>query len=107
MLSLHDALPIVRKETKPFKPDIVFENEALIYFIITLFNMIIYGLILWVGNGFSAAVRNHDFACHSEKPTFCSRIRLRAPRSEEHTSELQSLMRISYAVFRLQKKKQT
>src|SRR3546814_8470227 len=28
-----------------------------------------------------------------------------APRSEEHTSELQSLMRISYAVFCLQKKK--
>src|SRR3546814_1225388 len=27
-------------------------------------------------------------------------------RSEEHTSELQSLMRISYAVFRLEKKKQ-
>src|SRR3546814_11055235 len=30
---------------------------------------------------------------------------LRAPRSEEHTSELQSLMRISYAVFCLKKKK--
>src|SRR3546814_3068501 len=30
-----------------------------------------------------------------------------APRSEEHTSELQSLMRISYAVFCLKKKKQT
>src|SRR3546814_3545232 len=28
------------------------------------------------------------------------------PRSEEHTSELQSLMRISYAVFGLKKKKQ-
>src|SRR3546814_2768005 len=28
-----------------------------------------------------------------------------APRSEEHTSELQSLMRISYAVFCLKKKK--
>src|SRR3546814_1217836 len=28
-------------------------------------------------------------------------------RSEEHTSELQSLMRISYAVFCLQKKKQS
>src|SRR3546814_5941921 len=28
----------------------------------------------------------------------------RAPRSEEHTSELQSLMRISYAVFCLKKK---
>src|SRR3546814_7531215 len=29
------------------------------------------------------------------------------PRSEEHTSELQSLMRISYAVFCLQKKTKT
>src|SRR3546814_8354836 len=28
------------------------------------------------------------------------------PRSEEHTSELQTLMRISYAVFCLKKKKQ-
>src|SRR3546814_4370604 len=34
--------------------------------------------------------------------------RLRLPdRSEEHTSELQSLMRISYAVFCLKKKKHT
>src|SRR3546814_7529356 len=31
--------------------------------------------------------------------------RLRKTRSEEHTSELQSLMRISYAVFCLKKKK--
>src|SRR3546814_1039583 len=31
-------------------------------------------------------------------------IRARARRSEEHTSELQSLMRISYAVFCLKKK---
>src|SRR3546814_2384863 len=30
-----------------------------------------------------------------------------APRSEEHTSALQSLMRISYAVFCLTKKKKT
>src|SRR3546814_15157232 len=33
------------------------------------------------------------------------RRRRRARRSEEHTSELQSLMRISYAVFCLKKKK--
>src|SRR3546814_1440310 len=32
-------------------------------------------------------------------------VRERGLRSEEHTSELQSLMRISYAVFRLKKKK--
>src|SRR3546814_18691512 len=34
-------------------------------------------------------------------------IDLVADRSEEHTSELQSLMRISYAVFCLKKKKKT
>src|SRR3546814_4074600 len=33
------------------------------------------------------------------------RSRDKRPRSEEHTSELQSLMRISYAVFCLKKKK--
>src|SRR3546814_5991417 len=33
------------------------------------------------------------------------RSTLGVPRSEEHTSELQSLMRISYAVFCLKKKK--
>src|SRR3546814_3684291 len=33
-----------------------------------------------------------------------TRLRERYPRSEEHTSELQSLMRISYAVFCLKKK---
>src|SRR3546814_2383296 len=32
-------------------------------------------------------------------------VRTRCGRSEEHTSELQSLMRISYAVFCLKKKK--
>src|SRR3546814_6381152 len=34
----------------------------------------------------------------------CDRASHRASRSEEHTSELQSLMRISYAVFCLKKK---
>src|SRR3546814_3693237 len=36
---------------------------------------------------------------------YAARDTLRATRSEEHTSELQSLMRISYAVFCLKKKK--
>src|SRR3546814_6189631 len=45
------------------------------------------------------------------QPAACSvRLRLRpqvlVDRSEEHTSELQSLMRISYAVFCLKKKTQ-
>src|SRR3546814_2312540 len=43
----------------------------------------------------------HDCASWLD-PVPAARLRLR---SEEHTSELQSLMRISYAVFCLQKKK--
>src|SRR3546814_8064744 len=46
---------------------------------------------------FGSSVRNIS-------PWRCSSS-LRATRSEEHTSELQSLMRISYAVFCLKKKK--
>src|SRR3546814_1132786 len=38
-------------------------------------------------------------------PPDVTRGRPRSRRSEEHTSELQSLMRISYAVFCLKKKK--
>src|SRR3546814_9543387 len=44
----------------------------------------------------------HDF-CNRAKPR-TGLIRILS-RSEEHTSELQSLMRISYAVFCLKKKK--
>src|SRR3546814_1492528 len=41
---------------------------------------------------------------HCDGPDFRT-DRARRDRSEEHTSELQSLMRISYAVFCLKKKK--
>src|SRR3546814_7098450 len=41
----------------------------------------------------------HDLAAHTSKGN------TPRTRSEEHTSELQSLMRISYAVFCLKKKK--
>src|SRR3546814_7910259 len=39
--------------------------------------------------------------------SFRRRQKCPSPRSEEHTSELQSLMRISYAVFCLKKKIET
>src|SRR3546814_9194477 len=43
---------------------------------------------------------------HARLAALCRRVdRARPARSEEHTSELQSLMRISYAVFCLKKKK--
>src|SRR3546814_4672117 len=41
----------------------------------------------------------------SDRTQFAALQRRIATRSEEHTSELQSLMRISYAVFCLKKKK--
>src|SRR3546814_7904588 len=44
-------------------------------------------------------------ACLRERARRTSVGRQLIPRSEEHTSELQSLMRISYAVFRLKKKR--
>src|SRR3546814_9524358 len=53
----------------------------------------------------------HGGAERQAEPTGSRRRRLRddrlrpGARSEEHTSELQSLMRISYAVFCLKKKK--
>src|SRR3546814_5015438 len=49
---------------------------------------------------------NVPFAVGRRDPS-CALCRGRKDRSEEHTSELQSLMRISYAVFCLQKKKTT
>src|SRR3546814_2457178 len=56
-------------------------------------------------------VFNHDGGTLPVFATFHPRLLLgqpaaKAERSEEHTSELQSLMRISYAVFCLKKKKQ-
>src|SRR3546814_15316831 len=44
-------------------------------------------------------------AMKSVKPADLERQTRLDPRSEEHTSELQSLMRISYAVFCLKKKR--
>src|SRR3546814_3826551 len=43
----------------------------------------------------------------ADRPSLLHRLRSVGPRSEEHTSELQSLMRISYAVFCLNKKNKT
>src|SRR3546814_8087444 len=78
------------------------------------------------GAGRAAAVAGHRTACRrtergdglstrdarraaTARASACRRsaIRRDGRRSEEHTSELQSLMRISYAVFCLKKKKIT
>src|SRR3546814_1211574 len=55
----------------------------------------------------SNADRHSAVAARRTRAAYRGRRRaiLRGSRSEEHTSELQSLMRISYAVFCLKKKK--
>src|SRR3546814_8185721 len=52
------------------------------------------------------AAEGADARWHGDRP-FDLLHRPRQGRSEEHTSELQSLIRISYAVFCLKKTKQT
>src|SRR3546814_6372411 len=57
----------------------------------------------WALEGLHRLLDNRDYttpSCHEQRLAQMRRIR-----SEEHTSELQSLMRITYAVFCLQKKK--
>src|SRR3546814_8325287 len=51
------------------------------------------------------AVRDHGTTILGQKSSMPAMISPVGMRSEEHTSELQSLMRISYAVFCLKKKK--
>src|SRR3546814_1472929 len=59
-----------------------------------------------VGLGEEAAMITEFLRCDDLDVGNRERLDLHAPvRSEEHTSELQSLMRISYAVFCLKKKK--
>src|SRR3546814_2868399 len=55
--------------------------------------------------GMTAVVSGFGLGAERQAQMWRDTIRSRPARSEEHTSELQSLMRISYDVFCLQKKK--
>src|SRR3546814_8313663 len=62
--------------------------------------------VLAVGGWVAAALDSLTFALIARQPLSPATVALPwRRRSEEHTSELQSLMRISYAVFCLTKKK--
>src|SRR3546814_10629773 len=79
---------------------------AAIGFVISAFGLFALGLLSVVGPLFVAALlfestRGYFFAWLGA----CINYLMLIVRSEEHTSELQSLMRISYAVFCLKKKK--
>src|SRR3546814_8102256 len=59
---------------------------------------------LWEASGHWEKFHEHMFIAESEERILAVKP-MNCPRSEEHTSELQSLMRISYAVFCLKKTK--
>src|SRR3546814_5152331 len=63
--------------------------------------------LVWMGEGSPLAVHTRRLAAAigERLPGVPVAHAMRYGRSEEHTSELQSLMRISYAVFCLKKKK--
>src|SRR3546814_6322601 len=56
---------------------------------------------------FACAAPVRKLGCRSVRARYVGAAGRRFLRSEEHTSELQSLMRISYAVFCLKQKKHT
>src|SRR3546814_9235794 len=56
-------------------------------------------------SGVIAPTLDDEQVSPTPQQAFERRVRFLGERSEEHTSELQSLMRISYAVFCLKKKK--
>src|SRR3546814_8316497 len=106
MLSLHDALPLLLGQTCPSLYDMrnlfqvnVEEGRhlwAMVYLLDAYFGR--------DGREEAEALlqrRSGD----DDKPRILGAFNEATPRSEEHTSELQSLMRNSYAVFCLKKKK--
>src|SRR3546814_9954197 len=92
-LSLHDALPIL----KPVHRRLLWAMRA---------------MRLDPSQGYKKSARVvgdviGKFHPHGDTAVYDAMVRLAQDRSEEHTSELQSLMRISYAVFCLKKKNKT
>src|SRR3546814_7980284 len=66
------------------------------------------GLLMPVSQKLHDPVDNGiGFQCEPHTAVEPGGFRIEGTRSEEHTSELQSLMRISYAVFCLKKKNKT
>src|SRR3546814_3718407 len=97
-LSLHDALPIwltavVDLPTPPFP-------EPMAMMLRTRGSGLRLGCTAWAGMRGIADVLGFGEAREKPVDSGCCEC----VRSEEHTSELQSLMRISYAVFCLKKK---
>src|SRR3546814_8496366 len=65
------------------------------------------GCVLVAQSGVAGSTVLQDFVAVAAQAGVSGHLKVATGRSEEHTSELQSLMRNSYAVFCLKKKKET
>src|SRR3546814_3136576 len=83
--------------------DFVYSQRARTNHLIAALDALDLGPAVLVGNSMGGATA---IGVAVDRPDLVRRLVLMG-RSEEHTSELQSLMRISYAVFCLKKKTQT
>src|SRR3546814_5313647 len=93
---------MIRRPPRSTRTDTLFPYTTLFRSLHTL-AALAGGLVVRAGAG--TVVRRAD-AFRTLPRAFSANRRPLGQRSEEHTSELQSLMRISYAVFCLKKKKQ-
>src|SRR3546814_3743897 len=107
-LSLHDALPILEESAVSTSSSglppavwLIWPDEGA-----GIFPIVPAGAPCARQIAVSAALPTGLDPWHGSSARFASPVVIGVNRSEEHTSELQSLMRISYAVFCL-KKKQT
>src|SRR3546814_10375505 len=76
-------------------------SEVGLWYTLTAFGFLLFGGVLALLMRTQLAVPENDFV---SAEFYDQLFTLHGSRSEEHTSELQSLMRISYAVFCLKKK---
>src|SRR3546814_2415496 len=90
---------MIRRPPRSTRTDTLFPYTTLFRSPTNYANAITTSITADVVGGLNASVAFSQLAAASESPP--------AFRSEEHTSELQSLMRISYAVFCLKKKKKS
>src|SRR3546814_9507824 len=92
---------MIRRPPISTRTDTLFPYTTLFRSWSSLSSALRYWWAAWCGGGCAIPAR-----ARQRSNRWLNRRRLRR-RSEEHTSELQSLMRISYAVFCLKKKNET
>src|SRR3546814_20037657 len=106
-LSLHDALPILSLKTASFRLACPTRSSAVFAFTSGRKSAMLWRICASSINLPTIWPLSASSMCPSGALAIKPSGNFTCLRSEEHTSELQSLMRISYAVFCLKKKKKT